>query len=148
LQTQLVDVVDPAVDCEFDRQATQVLATVAPVVVEYVPAPQSVHATEPVVVLYFPAAHAKHVPPSGPVNPRLQTQLVAVVDPAVDCVYDGQSVHAAEPVVVLYLPALHIEQKPAWPVYPGLQAAHCPPSQEKQDFVFALNGPPSHLWHA
>ena len=36
------------------------LAAVAFVTVEYVPAPQSVHATRSVVVLYFPAPHAEH----------------------------------------------------------------------------------------
>ena len=68
----------------FDGQAVHVASAVAPVVVKYVPAPQSVHATVPVTVLYFPAAHSSHVPPLGPVNPRLQTQLVNAVDPRPD----------------------------------------------------------------
>ncbi len=42
---------------------------VAPVVVEYVLAPQSVHATEFVVVLYFPAPHAEHT--GIPVQPTV-----------------------------------------------------------------------------
>jgi hypothetical protein len=71
-------------------QSRHVATKEAPVAVEYLPALQSVHATEPVVVLYFPAAQAEHVPPSGPVNPRLQTQLVDVVDPATDCEFAGQ----------------------------------------------------------
>jgi hypothetical protein len=49
-----------------------VAASVAPVLVEYVPAPQSVHAALPLLVLYFPATQAVHGPPSGPVNPALQ----------------------------------------------------------------------------
>jgi hypothetical protein len=49
----------------FDGQAVHVASAVAPVVVKYVPAPQSVHATVPVTVLYFPTAHAAHVPPLG-----------------------------------------------------------------------------------
>ena len=61
-----------------------VSSAVAPVVVEYVPAAQSVHATVPGTVLYFPAANAAHGPPSGPVNPRLQTQLDNDVDPRPD----------------------------------------------------------------
>jgi hypothetical protein len=61
-----------------------VASAVAPVVVKYFPAPQSVHATVPETALYFPAAHSAHVPPLGPVNPRLQTQLVNVVDPRTD----------------------------------------------------------------
>ena len=39
------------------------------------------HVSGPGTVLYFPAAHAAHVPLSGPVNPRLQTQLVNTVAP-------------------------------------------------------------------
>ena len=39
--------------------------------VEYLPVPQSVHATLPVVVLYLPAAHAVQEP-AGPVNPASQ----------------------------------------------------------------------------
>jgi hypothetical protein len=46
---------------------------VAPDAVEYVLAPQSVHAAEPVAVLYFPAAHVLHVPPSGSVEPYTST---------------------------------------------------------------------------
>ena len=33
------------------------------------------------IIIIFPAAHALHVPPSGPVYPKLQTQLDNVVDP-------------------------------------------------------------------
>jgi hypothetical protein len=57
-----------------------VASAVAPVVVKYVPAPQSVHATLPVTVLYFPAAHAAHVPPSGPVYPVLHRQSCTTRD--------------------------------------------------------------------
>ena len=38
-------------ELELVGQARQVVATVAPTVVEYVPTPQLVHVTEPVVVL-------------------------------------------------------------------------------------------------
>ncbi len=62
----------------------QVADEVAPKAEEYLPSLHPVHATVPVTVLYFPAAHAAHVPPSGPVNPRLQTQLVNAVDPRPD----------------------------------------------------------------
>jgi hypothetical protein len=68
--------------------ATQSRHTVllkAPMADECLPSAQSVHAAEPVNILYFPATHASHVPPSGPVNPRLHTQLVSAVDPATDC---------------------------------------------------------------
>ncbi len=65
-------------------------AEVAEVVVRYVPAVQAVHAAVPIESLYFPATHASHVPPSGPVKSRLQTQLVGAVDPTADCVLLGQ----------------------------------------------------------
>ena len=63
---------------------------VAAVTVEYELLLQSVHAILPMTALYFPAAHALHVPPSGPVYPGLQTQLVKALDPALDCVNEGQ----------------------------------------------------------
>jgi hypothetical protein len=64
--------------------ATQALSATAPVVVRYLPTPQSVHATEPVVVLYLPAKQAVHVPPSGPEKPATHTQSVAASLPAAD----------------------------------------------------------------
>jgi len=65
-------------------QSTQELAIVAPVVVRYFPAPQSAHAAFPVITLNFPATQAMHGPPSDPVKPRLQRQLVEPVEPLVD----------------------------------------------------------------
>ena len=105
-------------------------------------AAQSVHAKAPVNVLYFPATHASHVPPSGPMNPALQTQLVCVVDPRTDCEFAGQSlqvedavastfseyvlaaqsVHAAEPESALNFPAgQNTHVSPFNPDAPGLQ---------------------------
>jgi len=63
----------------------QTLSAVAPLAAEYLPAPQSAHATEPAVVLYFPTAHGLHAPPSGPVYPMLQMQLVTAGEPGGDC---------------------------------------------------------------
>ena len=54
----------------------QVLAVVAPTVVEYVPAPQLEHVLPPMVAEYWPASQAVHVPPSGLMKPRLHVQLV------------------------------------------------------------------------
>ena len=48
-------------------QPVQVLS----VVMEYLPAPQSMHEAAPVTALNFPASHATHVPPFGPVWPAL-----------------------------------------------------------------------------
>jgi hypothetical protein len=65
LQVQLVIVVLPAGELEFDGQMLHVELAEAPNAVEYVPAPQSVHATEPVDTLYFPAKHDSQLLPSG-----------------------------------------------------------------------------------
>jgi hypothetical protein len=82
---QAVAVVHPLHDApELAGHARHVPAAVAPVVVEYVPAPQLVHETEPVMVLYVPAAQAVHTPPFGPVTPALQVQLVDTVHPLHD----------------------------------------------------------------
>ena len=117
--------------------AEQVVATVAPAVVEYVAVAQLVHCALPVAILYVPAAHGEHTPPSGPVYPMLQVQPVDelhtvqvepelagqarhvadAVAPAVsEYVPAPQFVHAAEPVKSLYVPATHAVHKPLGPV--------------------------------
>ncbi len=123
LQVQLASVLQPLHEApELAGHARQVVATMAPAVVENVAAAQVVHATSPVVVLYVPAAQAVHTPPFGPVYPTLQVQLasasqplheapelsgharqvVATVAPAVvENVPAAQMVHATVPVVVL-----------------------------------------------
>lgn len=69
-------------------QLIQVEFSEAPVAVEYVPAPQSVQLALPAAALYFPAAHAVHAgmgdqpPPSGPVNPMLHLQAVTACCPS------------------------------------------------------------------
>jgi hypothetical protein len=85
-------------ELEFAGQATHVVAFVAFVMVEYVPAAQSVHAALPVTFLYLPATHAAQGPPSGPVNPALQptdTHAVIFELPAAELVPTG---HATQPV--------------------------------------------------
>ena len=61
-------------ELEPTGHTTQVVATVAPVVVEYVAAAQSVHTALPVMALYLPTAHAEQTPPFGPVKPTLHVQ--------------------------------------------------------------------------
>jgi hypothetical protein len=80
--------------------STQELAIVAPVVVRYFPAPQGVQAWFPCISLYFPSSHAIHVPPFGPVNPRLQIQATNSILPPGDTEPDGQFVHVPTPVHV------------------------------------------------
>jgi hypothetical protein len=126
---------------EFEGHVIHVVEIVAPVLVEYVPVPQSVHAVLPVLILYLPATQAEQTPPFGPVNPVLHVQAVAAVlglgelelpghatqfDSSVaPCVPKylpaPQSVHAALPVLILYLPATQAEQTPPFgPVNPVL----------------------------
>ena len=92
--------------------------------------------------LYFPATHGMHWPPSGPVEPALQVQLVEAALPASELESDGhavhvelaaaftaveyvpvpQFVHSAVPVDVLYLPATQSAHVPPWgPLEPALQ---------------------------
>ncbi len=87
-------------------QEMQSAAVVAPVAVKNLPTLQSVHPILPVTILYFPAAQAEHVPPFGPVNPRLQTQLLNAVEPLTDCELLGQALQvllAEAPTVVEYV---------------------------------------------
>jgi len=95
-------------ELEFAGQETHVVATVAPVVVEYVPVKQSVHAVLPITVLYFPATQAVHGPPSGPLNPTLQpadTHALISALPIAEVVPAGHETHTSDDCVVnlLYL---------------------------------------------
>ena len=97
----------------------------------YVPAAQLVHAKLPMTVLYFPAAHTLHAPPSDPVKPILQSQLL---DLTTDCELLGQLLQVATavaPVAAEYVLALQSVQ-PALPEFalylPAPHAAHAPPS--------------------
>ena len=140
---QLVQIEAPAPEYVPAPQLMQVLAVVAPTVGEYVPAPQLVHTLDvvaptvgeyppakqfvhaalPEFVLYLPAKHAVHVPPLGPVYPRLQRQEpIAVCAVAVVTEFAGQAVHAALPLAPLYVLKTHAEHAPPLgPVYPRLQ---------------------------
>ena len=60
-----------AAELENAGQLKHVITAEAPVVVEYLPATQSMHEAAPVTALNFPAPHATHVPPFGPVWPAL-----------------------------------------------------------------------------
>jgi hypothetical protein len=91
-------------ELELAGHARHVVAFVAPVAVEYVPAAQSVHAALPIAVLYFPDTQAAHGPPSGPVNPALQpadTHAVTLELPTAELVPAG---HATQPVAAHSVP--------------------------------------------
>ena len=69
---------------EFAGHAKQVVAIVAFIAVENVPAAHVVHVKLPDVVLKVPARHAVQFPPFGPVNPGLHMQPVKTVHPLHD----------------------------------------------------------------
>ena len=109
-------------ELEFVGHAMHVVAIVAPTVVEYVPAPQSVQTALPVEILYFPVTHAVHAPPPfSPVNPALQMHSKTLVLALGDVLLTGHVVHAALPTVFFHVPAAHAVHDPSGPVYPGLQ---------------------------
>jgi hypothetical protein len=81
-------------ELELAGHAMHTVALVAPVVVEYVPVPQSAHAALPLAILYFPATQAVHGPPSGPVNPARQateTHAFTLEPPPADVVPAGHA---------------------------------------------------------
>jgi hypothetical protein len=72
--------------------------------------------------LYLPALHAAHVPPAGPLYPRLQIQSVTATLTGTEKLFDGQLTQAASPDAVLYFPASQAEHEPPFtPVYPATQ---------------------------
>ena len=96
---QLSTLVEPWGDCWFGRQAVQL--------------------ADPVTVLYVFAWQIVQLPPSGPVNPSLQMQLLDAMDPLGDCEFAGQTVQLADPVTLLYVFASQIVQvPPSGPVNP------------------------------
>jgi hypothetical protein len=96
-----------------------------------------------------------HVPPSGPVVPTLQVQLVKAALPTGELEADGQalhvaaftpaeyvpaaqSLHAASPVDALYLPATHpVHVPPFGPVEPVLQVQLVKPGLPAGELVSA-----------
>ena len=89
------------------------------------PAIQFEQASLPVKSLYVPFKHCTHVPPSGPVDPVLQTQAVTAVLPAGELENARQDAQLAVFVVpFLYVPPEHCEHVPPTSpvnlVYPAL----------------------------
>ena len=70
----------------------------------------------------MPATHREHGPPSGPEEPALQVQAVAMRLPTGDVEFDGQVSHVAFPGLALKVPAPHdVHGPPSGPVEPALQ---------------------------
>jgi hypothetical protein len=82
LQVQAVRTTLEIGELELAGHPIQVAASVAPTVVEYVPAAQSAHTALPVPILYLPATHAVHMPPLAPLYPTSHVQFVCHPLPA------------------------------------------------------------------
>ena len=93
----------PAAETEPASHLSQAFV---PETAAYFPAAQSVHVAEPLSVLYFPAAHAPHAPPSTPLYPALQTQLVTAVDCAGEYEFARHEAHVVA-ATAEYFPAPH-----------------------------------------
>ena len=86
-------------DCEFAGQAVQL--------------------ADPVTLLYVFASQIVQLPPSGPVNPSLQMQVLNAMQPLGDCELAGQAVQLADPVTLLYVFSSQMAQiSPFAPVNP------------------------------
>jgi hypothetical protein len=82
---------------------------------------QSTYRVFPVTSLYFPTAHATQGPPSGPVWPLLQVQLLSSALPMRSvCAFVGQVVQACGPSQSLYVFFTQREHDPpSGPVNPA-----------------------------
>ena len=91
------------------------------------------HRLEPVTFLYVPPTHAGHGPPSGPVYPMLQVQLLRMLFPVAGVnEFAGHTVHACGPSQSLYLPSAHSAHgPPSGPVNPAThEQIGCPASED------------------
>ena len=147
LQEQFIFMVDPAAESAWTPQGRQLSTPLLPIVVEYLPAPQTVHTVaverenlpaahsthdaEPGRSLNVPAAHAKQGPPLGPVNPALQLQLLSEKLPAEDEEFGAHTLHTLEPAMGANLPTMHAMHTPCPNPslnFPAAHASHAPPS--------------------
>jgi hypothetical protein len=132
LQVQIEIAVLPLGELELLGHARHVVSSVAPVLGEYFPAPQSVHTAleiAPMLVEYFPAPQSVHTaleiaPMLVEYFPAPQSVHTAleIAPVLVEYFPAPQSVHATLPLVVLYFPAAQAaHEPPSEPVYPMLQ---------------------------
>ena len=113
LQAQAAAAVLELGELELPGHVTQVAAAIAPVVSEYVPTPQLVHAALPPPILYVPAAHGEDTPPSDPVYPALQAQAAAAVLKLGELELPGHAIQVAAaiaPAVAEYVPTPQLIQ--------------------------------------
>ena len=94
------------------------------------------HDSDPASALYFPETHSEHVPPSGPEEPALQVQAVAMRLPTGELESDGHVSHVAAPGRVLKVPALQdVHVPPSGPEEPALQVQVVAAPLEKRALV-------------
>ena len=110
LHVQLLTDALPKDDDAFEGHAKHVLLLAAPNCAEYVPAAHWVQGAAPDTSLNVPASHAEHIPPSGPVKPLLQVQLLSDMLPETDDEVEGHFVQGPAPDTALNVPASQGEQ--------------------------------------
>ena len=77
------------------------------------------HAADPGTLLNVSDSQIVQLPPSGPVNPSLQMQVLNAMEPLGDCEFNGQPVQLADPVTLLYVFSSQMAQiSPFAPVNP------------------------------
>ena len=81
LHEQLTTLPLPAGEYVKEGQSAHVSAELCPVRSEYVPCTHGEHAIEPLTPLYVPTGQAEQTPPSSPVYPTLQMQLLLFLLP-------------------------------------------------------------------
>ena len=110
MHVQLLTDVLPKNDDAFEGHSKHVLLLAAPNCAEYVPAGHWVQGAAPDTSLNVPASHAEHIPPSGPVKPLLQVQLLSDMLPETDAEFEGHFVQGPAPDTALNVPASQGEQ--------------------------------------
>ena len=93
------------------------------------PARQPTHAELPLTLLNDPGLHALQTPPSAPVYPELQLQLMTEKLPCLELEWGPHCTHTLDPAVLLYVPSSHGKQSevPSTALYlPSGHAQHTP----------------------
>ena len=97
----------------------------------------------------MPAQHDVHVPRSGPEEPALQVQAVAMRLPTGELEFDWQALHVAAPRLGLKVPAPHdVHVPPSGPEEPALQVQAVWMELPKSEFEYAGHAKHVETWLA